>query len=260
MRASKQLHSRYCQVAAKAGCRKPKEIEVRITRNRIFSIALVVACLVVACAPGDKTALEGRARHAIESAAVPASPHGRQLQRVDEEHVPKQDRPRLGTAAENPVKSANLPAEIDMIRSGQLSRDRAVSLMSGEAFLEFMKTMSSQSRRDVESAELTEVYARQILSGVTDDRAISLASFACGISICAGRLIAYGPQGEAQYQRIHAALFSGEGAPAYSMIELPVSQGALPAEHRFIFSTEQGMNSIGAASGAQTHVNGGMGD
>lgn len=142
----------------------------------------------------------------------------------------------------------NLKFENEVLKGGKISYVRAVRMLKGDDFKSYMQDALWQSQRDLEAARMTEIYTKNIEKSFGNDRSISIENIGCGLSVCVGAITTYGAEGESKYNLFQQALSPADGAPAYSMIEVPMGEEGGVVEHRFVFATDPDMNAIGDAA------------
>ncbi|MDR6672578.1 hypothetical protein [Xanthomonas sp. 1678] len=142
----------------------------------------------------------------------------------------------------------NLEFEKAVLRGGKISYARAVRMLKGEDFKNYMQDALWQSQRDMEAARVTEIYAKTIEKSFENDPSIVIENLGCGLSVCVGAITTYGAVGEDKYNRFQQVLSPADGTPAYSMIEVPMGEEGEAVEHRFVFATDPNMNAIADAA------------
>ncbi|MBB4127010.1 hypothetical protein GGR77_002324 [Xanthomonas translucens] len=142
----------------------------------------------------------------------------------------------------------NLKFENEVLKGGKISYVRAVRMLKGDDFKSYMQDALWQSQRDLEAAHMTEIYTENIEKSFGNDRSILIENIGCGLSVCVGAITTYGAGGGSKYNLFQQALSPANGAPAYSMIEVPMGEEGGVVEHRFVFATDPNMNAIGDAA------------
>ncbi|MCF7751160.1 hypothetical protein KQ945_10415 [Bacillus subtilis subsp. subtilis] len=147
-----------------------------------------------------------------------------------------------------PGTAAYLDFESAMVQGSALSFDQAMLALKGDAFDHYMTLVAGQSLRVPEAAELTEVYSQTLEGALKENPALSLRRFSCGLSLCAGSISTRGSADEAQFEQWRRSLALTGTTPAYSMIDVTVDGKDGRIEHRFIFSSDAGINGIHSPS------------
>lgn len=143
-----------------------------------------------------------------------------------------------------PSATAYLEFEAAMVHGSELSFDQAMLALKGDAFDHYMGLIAQQSLRVPEAAELTEAYSLSLEESVRQTPALSLQRLSCGLSLCAGSISTGSSADAAQFEHWRRTLSLSGSTPAYSMIEVTVDGKDGRVEHRFIFSSDAGINGI----------------
>lgn len=140
--------------------------------------------------------------------------------------------------------SGNLPTESGLIRGGALSgASTAAALGDEKRFEAILRAMDREAAMDSDALDLTNVY-RQALLRKTAQAAVpgQLASFVCGLSICAGD---FRGVGSAANSNLVANLVLGDAKfPVFGYTDRHVDLGRGLYAYKFIFSVDPAANKV----------------